>query len=108
MARGRRTTGLGWFALAAVAVVLTLQFRLWAGDGGWREVQRLEAAVAAQRAENAQLRERNARLAADVSDLKQGREAIEERARSELGMVRPGEVYYQVVEPVPSVASPGR
>lgn len=99
MTKGSRTVGLRWLALAMAGLAVLLQLRLWTGDGGYGEVRSLEAAVAAQRAENEALRERNARLAADVSDLKQGREAIEERARSELGMVRPGEVFYQVVEP---------
>jgi cell division protein FtsB len=90
-----------WSRIAAIAVaglVVWLQWELWTGRGGIPDVDRLEQRVAAQRAENAALRARNRALAADVEDLKTGREAIEERAREELGMVRDDEVFYQVVE----------
>lgn len=76
-----------------------LQYRLWFADGGLVEVHRLEQAVAEQAARNERLRERNRALAAEVRDLKQGLDAVEARARSELGMVREGETFYQVVEP---------
>ena len=79
------------FALAV------LQFRLWVADGGFREVWRLEAQVEARTDENRQLADRNAALAAEVQDLKSGLAAAEERARSELGMVLPGESFYQIV-----------
>jgi len=84
-------------AILAVFVVL-LQFKLWFGDGSMMEAWRLEKAIAAQTAENATLRERNQALAAEVQDLKQGTEAVEERARSELGMIKQGEIFYQVVQ----------
>ncbi len=90
-----------WSRIAALAVgvlVLWLQWELWTGRGGIPDVDRLEQRVAAQRAENEALRARNRALAADVEDLKTGREAIEERAREELGMIRDDEVFYQVVE----------
>ncbi len=76
---------------------LVLQYDLWIGDGGMRSVWRLDHTLAAQREENAQLAERNQALEAEVHDLKQGLAAIEERARSELGMIKPGETYYQIV-----------
>ena len=79
-------------------VLLSLQIKLWFGEGGMRDVWRLEDSIAAQQVENEQLQERNRALAAEVIDLKQGLEAIEERARNELGMIREGEVFYQVVE----------
>lgn len=82
-----------------LALLLLLQFRLWVSDDGMREVWRLRAAIAGQSAENAGLDERNAQLAAEVRDLKAGMEAIEERARSDLGMIRPNESFYQVVLP---------
>jgi cell division protein FtsB len=91
-------------ALVLVAVLLLLQLKLWAGDGGWREVEQLEASVAAQTRENRELTQRNDALSAEVDDLKQGRAAVEERARAELGMIKPGEVFYRVVEPVPPPA----
>lgn len=75
-----------------------LQFKLWFGDGSIKDVWHLEDAIAAQSSENAQLKERNQTLIAEVDDLKQGLEAIEERARSELGMIKKGETFYQVVD----------
>ena len=85
--------------IAVLAVLLVLlQFKLWFGEGSMKDVWRLEDAIAAQTKENAQLSERNQALAAEVADLKQGLEAVEERARSELGMVKQGETFYQVVD----------
>ncbi len=81
-----------------VAVLAGLQYALWLGPGNLVETWRMHQAVEAQRAENERLAARNAALAAEVVDLKEGLEAVEERARSELGMVKPGEVFYQVVE----------
>jgi cell division protein FtsB len=75
-----------------------LQYRLWFGDGSLQEVWELHREVEAQRAENLQLRERNAALEAEVRDLQQGLDAIEEHAREDLGMVKEGETFYQVVE----------
>jgi cell division protein FtsB len=83
-------------ALLAVALLL-LQYRLWGSDQGQREVSRLEAAVLAQAADNLEQSARNRQLAAEVTDLKGGLTALEERARSELGMVGNGETFYQVV-----------
>ncbi len=84
-------------AVLAILFVL-LQFKLWFGDGSVKEGWRLQDAIAAQSSENAQLKERNQTLIAEVDDLKQGLEAIEERARSELGMIKKGETFYQVVD----------
>lgn len=89
---------LRWLALGLVVLVAALQLRLWGASGGMPEVWRLEERVAAQAEENRRLEARNRALAADVADLKEGREAAEERARAELGMVRPAEVFYQVIE----------
>ncbi|OQX43248.1 MAG: hypothetical protein B0D83_01670, partial [Candidatus Sedimenticola endophacoides] len=74
-----------------VLLLLVLQYRLWVGDGSLAEVHLLKREIAAQRDELATLRERNRALEAGVLDLKQGLQAIEERARSELGMIREGE-----------------
>ncbi len=76
-----------------------LQFRLWLGDGGLLEVFRFARAVEVQKQENARLRERNRLLLAEVKDFKEGLAAVEERARSELGMIKEGEIFYQIVEP---------
>ena len=95
-----------WLALALLALIVALQLKLWTGTGGMPDVARLRARVEAQRVENEALRKRNDALAADVQDLKEGKEGVEERARSELGMVKPGEVFYQVVEPGTEPAEP--
>ena len=81
-----------------VLLLVLLQSKLWFGDGGLRETWQLEAAVAVQQQENERLGERNRALAAEVVDLKSGSEALEERARNELGLLRPDESFYQVVE----------
>ena len=77
-----------------------LQYRLWFGTGGAGDVAQLESQVAQQAHQNDGLRERNAALAAEVADLKSptGEAAVDERARSELGMIRPGETFYRVVD----------
>jgi len=81
--------------LAAVAIVL--QGGLWFADDGYQKTRELRAAVAAQRAMNHELTERNAALDAEVINLKQGLEAAEERARNDLGLIGAGETFYQVV-----------
>lgn len=87
-------------AIAVLIVVLAgLQYRIWLSDDGAREVSRLRGEIEEQRAENDQLRERNRTLAAEVQDLKKGTTAIEERARTDLGMIGKSETYYHVVEP---------
>ena len=80
---------------------LALQYQLWVGEGGLPEVWQLQKALDAQQLENAELRDRNARLQAQVKDLKQGLEAVEEVARDELGMVKEGETFYQIIESKP-------
>ena len=84
--------------LVLLALLGMLQYKLWLGAGGHREVAALRAQVQAQETENLRLQQRNEALAAEVDDLKSGEAAIEERARSELGMVKPGEVFYRVVD----------
>lgn len=86
-----------WVSLLLLVLLAGLQVKLWV-SGGMRDVWRLEAAVELQRVENLKQQHRNEQLAAEVADLKEGAEAIEERARSELGMVKNDEVFYQVVE----------
>lgn len=81
-----------------VALFAFLQYRLWLGDGGRRSVATLREQVGQQERENGGLQQRNDALAAEVEDLKSGEAAVEERARSELGMIRPGETFYRVVE----------
>jgi cell division protein FtsB len=91
-----------WLAAALLVFITLLQFRLWVSEDGVRELSRLQGAVAAQRAENERLAERNKQLAAEVRDLKTGMAALEERARSELGMIGESETFYQVVPPKPA------
>ena len=79
-------------------LLVALQLQLWLGSGGLSEVRRLEAALAAQREENARLEARNRRLTAELHDLKEGVEAVEERARRELGMIGRDETFYQFVD----------
>lgn len=88
-----------WPILALLLLLGALQSKLWLGDGGWRDAKALQQTVEEQRAENARLQQRNDALTAEVEDLKSGETAVEERARSELGMVKPGETFYRVVEP---------
>jgi cell division protein FtsB len=93
--------------LIAVLLVmfLWLQYRLWVGEGSLAQVHHLEQEVARQRQELESLRQRNRLLEAEVLDLKTGLEALEERARNELGMIGEGEVFFQVVEPPPAPAA---
>ena len=74
-----------------------LQYELWLGERGMQEVRRLQSLVEAEREENVRLEARNRRLAVEVHDLKVGLEAVEERARSDLGMIGRDETYYQIV-----------
>ncbi len=80
-----------------LALLLLLQYPLWLGKGSWLKVWEMGKQVEAQKQTNEQTRKRNAGLDADVRDLKRGTDAIEERARSELGMVKQGEIFFQVV-----------
>ncbi|HET6805206.1 MAG TPA: cell division protein FtsB [Frateuria sp.] len=89
---------LRWIALVLLVILIGLQLKLWAGSGGMHEVRGLRAAVQKQTGENDRLLQRNQALAADVSDLKHGEQAVEARARAELGLIKPGETFYQVVE----------
>jgi cell division protein FtsB len=90
--------------LAAIlgALIVLVQYPLWMGKGGWLRAWQLEADLAGQKAKNTTLEARNAALAAEVRDLKQGSEAIEERARRELGMMREDEIFFQYVEQDPA------
>jgi cell division protein FtsB len=86
-----------WLAAALVLAIALLQVRIWTSNDGISELSRLQAAVATQRSENERLEARNRQLAAEVRDLKTGMAALEERARSELGMIASNETFYQVV-----------
>ncbi|MEF9943903.1 MAG: cell division protein FtsB [Burkholderiaceae bacterium] len=89
-------------AIALTVLVLAIQYPLWFGKGGWLRVRELDRQVLAQRAVNAGLAARNAELAAEVASLREGREAIEERARGELNMVRDDEVLFRFSAAAPA------
>jgi cell division protein FtsB len=86
-----------WLTLSLLGLLIAIQYSLWFGKGGWLRVAEIERQVAAEKASNEKLRARNAALEAEVRDLKSGYEAIEERARSELGMVKQDEVFFQIL-----------
>ena len=88
-------------SLVLAALVLLIQYPLWLGKGGWLRVWEVEQQIRGQREINRQLRARNNALDAEVRDLKTGLDAIEERARSELGMVKHDEVFFQIVDEPP-------
>jgi cell division protein FtsB len=95
------------FAIVLSLALVSLQYRLWLSDQGLREVSRLQAAVDAQASANREQAARNRQLVAEVTDLKMGLTALEERARSELGMVGNSETFYQVVTAAtPAPAAP--
>jgi cell division protein FtsB len=87
--------------LILFVLLVLLQIKLWLGEGGFRDVARLETRVENQRQQNEELLQRNAELQAEVDDLRERLDAVEERARSELGLIKPDERFYQVVPPPP-------
>lgn len=89
---------LRWLVLLLAAIFALLQYQLWLGDGSWPRAEAAREALERQLAENERLRQRNAELEAEVLDLKTGLEAIEERARSDLGLVKQGETYFQIID----------
>lgn len=95
-----------WLTLILIALIVALQYPLWLGKGSWLKVWEVDEKIAAQNKVNGELRARNQSLDAEVRDLKQGYDAIEERARSELGMIKNNEVFYQVLEGDPQSQQP--
>jgi len=91
--------------IVLAVLLVAIQYPLWFGKGGWLRVWELERQLAAQRESNSTLAGRNAAAAAEVSSLREGNEAIEERARSQLNMVKEGEVFFQFVDRAPAGAS---
>ena len=87
-----------WLTVALVALLVLLQYPLWVGKGGWLRVWDVANQLEQQKEGNKKLEVRNAGLDAEVRDLKQGYDAIEERARYELGMIKEGEVFVQIPE----------
>jgi cell division protein FtsB len=89
-----RSQGLTWVLAASIVL---LQYPLWLGEGGWLKVRELAQKVETQQTLNQRLQTRNAGVLAELNDLKQGRDAIEERARNDLGMIAPDEWFVRVV-----------
>ncbi len=88
-----------WIIFILILLFIALQAKMWVGDGSFSEVNQLSKANDSQQQENKMIKERNDSLAAEVKDLKQGLEAVEERARSELGMIKKkNETFYQIVD----------
>ncbi len=88
------------FLLALLLLIfLALQYRLWVGEGSYAEVRHLQQEISNRKADLERMEKENQELRAEIEDLKKGLEAIQERARSELGMIREGETYFQIVEP---------
>jgi cell division protein FtsB len=90
-----------WPTWILLAIIALLQYPLWFGKGGWLKARELERQLEAQREVNQKLEVRNAALDAEVRDLKTGYDAIEERARFELGLIKDGEVFVQVPQKQP-------
>ena len=91
-----------WLILLLAVLFIILQFQLWVGEGSFAEVNALDNKNEALKRELVRRREVNNRLAAEVVDLKSGKEAVEERARNELGMIREGETFIQIIEAEPA------
>ncbi|MHB1100591.1 MAG: cell division protein FtsB [Burkholderiales bacterium] len=87
--------------LILLSLIALVQYSLWLGKGGWLQVRDLDRQIRAQQQANQKMQERNAAIDADVKDLKQGYAAIEERARSKLGMVKDDEIFFQVIKSSP-------
>jgi cell division protein FtsB len=92
-------------ALALIALIALIQYPLWLGKGSWLRVLEVDREIRAQRDVNQRLQARNAALDAEVRDLKQGLDAIEERARSELGMIKQDEIFFQLPDPQSAAAA---
>ena len=93
-------------ALVLAALIVLIQYPLWLGKGSWSRVWEVDQQIRAQREINQKLRSRNAALDAEVRDLKQGLEAIAERARSELGMIKQDEIYFQILDSAAGASTP--
>ena len=97
-----------FLTLALVGLIAVLQYPLWMGKGSWMQVFDVDRQLSAQHEANRRLQARNAALDAEVRDLKRGMDAVEERARSELGMIKQDEVFFQIMENQHSDQRPAR
>lgn len=97
---------LRWLTLILVGLIAALQYPLWLGKGSWLKAWEVDQELSKQKLENTRLKARNSSLEAEVKDLKTGYGAIEERARSELGMLKQDEIFFQVLEEAKPVVTP--
>lgn len=94
-----------WLGLLLLILLVALQVKFWVGDYSLRSIHQLRQSVNEQKFRNDEMRQRNDALAAEVDDLKHGDEAVEARARRNLGLIKKGEVFYQVIDPAMSSSS---
>ena len=94
-----------WLTIALLLLLALIQYPLWRGKGGWLRVWALDRQVQGQKESNIKLQARNAGLDAEVRDLKHGLDAVEERARADLGMVKQKEIFFQVLDPAPETSA---
>lgn len=87
-----------FLTIALIALVILIQYPLWLGKGGWLRISALDRQVTAEKAKNDKLKARNDKLQSEIADLKRGTDALEERARYELGMVKKDETFVQIVK----------
>jgi cell division protein FtsB len=85
-----------WVTVTLLVLLALVQAELWLGSGGKHQVHKLQAQLDAQRQRNTEMRQRNERVGAEVDDLRRGLEMVEDRARSELGMIKPDEIFVQL------------
>ena len=96
-----------YLSYGLIGLIILIQYPLWIGKGGWLRVWDMNRQVEAQKETNRRLAARNDGLDAEVKDLKQGLEAVEERARADLGMIKQDEVFYQIIDKNKSGAPAG-
>lgn len=97
-----------WLRYALLTMIVVLAYALTLGKGGWLRIRALDQQIAVQKAANQDMQKRNEAMSAEVQDLRKGSDALEERARVDLGMVRQGEAYYRYVQPPPAPPSSSR
>ncbi len=97
-----------WLIAILIILLISLQYRLWIGEGSLAHRVQLQQQLAQQQAENERLKERNRILAVEVKELKSGLDSIEERARQQMGMVKEGETFFMVIDPDTAPATPNQ
>ena len=93
-------------AVVLIALIALVQYPLWLGKGSWQQVRAFEHEINRTQQENQKLQNRNMVFHAEINDLKQGTDALEERARSDIGMIKKNEIFFQIVETNPTETAP--